>query len=496
MNFAEKMAAAIVSAAQTVAERAARPDARTVTAVYEGTDSQGRHCVRLPGADEAVPLHAMAVEASPGDAVSVTISGGAATGTANLTNPSAGMSTVEAVRESADTARQDTAKLRRDTDEAVDGVSRSAHDARKAADEAQGAADAAQGTADAAQGAADAAQEAADNAQVSAGNAAKTATNYITEDTSGIKVAKSTDATTYQRLTYDGMDIYVGGNLAHRVNANGNKLYQAGVELASFASNLVELGKNATSAVIKMCGGKGTIEYNADDYDATKHYLEVKADYLRLRGTSQAAIYSHYTNGSHIGKKSSAIAYPAELYLFSQQSTNLVNGEGTWDTSEIDMTPVKIAFKSDSVTVNGTSVNDAALFTAGTLPLARGGTGKSTTGISYLGYKWLYTYAPTGGTNGQVTLTESAANYTMLEILFRGNDGYLNSVNVWSPNGKDVALAVIESTANGAVNIKRRTVTISGTKISTATYGEWDGGASTTPSSTNHIYIVGVLGWK
>ena len=489
MNFAEKMAAAIVSAAQTVAERAARPDASTVTAVYEGTDSQGRHCVRLPGADEAVPLHAMAVEASPGDAVSVTISGGAATGTANLTNPSAGMSTVEAVRESADTARQDTAKLRRDTDEAVDGVSRSARDARGAADAAQGAADAAQGTADAA-------QEAADAAQAAAGDAAKTATNYITEDTSGIKVAKSTDATTYQRLTYDGMDIYVGGNLAHRVNANGNKLYQAGVELASFASNLIELGKNATSAVIKMCGGKGTIEYNADDYDSTKHYLEVKADYLRLRGTSQAAIYSHYTNGSNIGRKSSAIANPDELYLFSQQSTNLVNGEGTWDTSEIDMNPVKIALKSASVTVNGTSVNNTALFTDGTLSLARGGTGKSTTGISYLGYKWLYTYAPTAGTNGQVTLTESAANYTMLEILFRGNDGYLNSVNVWSPNGKNVALAVIESTANGAVNIKRRTVTISGTKISTATYGEWDSGASTTPSSTNHIYIVGVLGWK
>ena len=43
-------------------------------------------------------------------------------------------------------------------------------------------------------------------------NAAKTATNYITTDSSGIKIHNANDNSNYQHLTSDGTEIYKSGN--------------------------------------------------------------------------------------------------------------------------------------------------------------------------------------------------------------------------------------------------------------------------------------------
>ena len=146
------------------------------------------------------------------------------------------------------------------------------------------------------------------------------------------------------------------------------------------------------------------------------------------------------------------------------------------------------------VTAKGThthtigSLNTSAI-TAGTLGVARGGTGK-TSGTCYMADTLYNSTATTDG----VTLSASAANYTMMEIYFRDNDSHYNSTKVFSPNGKTVNLCMFSNTTNGQNNYKRREISISGTSITNQSYGEQDGTATAT--STNNIYIYAVVGYK
>lgn len=129
--------------------------------------------------------------------------------------------------------------------------------------------------------------------------------------------------------------------------------------------------------------------------------------------------------------------------------------------------------------------------TAGTLGVARGGTGKSS-GTCYMAD---VLYNNTSGSNGNITLSASAANYTMMEIFFRDNDSHYNSTKVYAPNGKTVNLSMCESTENSYVVLKRREVTISGTSVNTQSYAEANP-ITDTYSATNRIYIYAVVGYK
>lgn len=74
-------------------------------------------------------------------------------------------------------------------------------------------------------------------------NASKVATSYITQiDDGGIKVHDAGDQSNYAKL-----------------NANGMQIYQNSAEVATFGSNLIELGKNSTASEIKLCGSLGDI---------------------------------------------------------------------------------------------------------------------------------------------------------------------------------------------------------------------------------------------
>lgn len=133
---------------------------------------------------------------------------------------------------------------------------------------------------------------------------------------------------------------------------------------------------------------------------------------------------------------------------------------------------------------------NASKITAGTLPVARGGTGK-TSGTCYMADTL---YNNSSGTTANITLSATAANYTMLEIFFKDNDGHFNSAKVYAPNGKTVCLCMSTGTTNGGMNHKRREVSISGTAVNTQSYAEqaYDG----TITTVNHIYIIAVVGYK
>jgi hypothetical protein len=96
-----------------------------------------------------------------------------------------------------------------------------------------------------------------------------------------------------------------------------------------------------------------------------------------------------------------------------------------------------------------------------------------------------------GDTTGNITLSQSATNFTRMTIYFRDNDSQYNSVDVYGPNGKTVLLF---SSWRGRFQ-KVRIVNISGTTITTKEAYQTDA-FSTASDATNLIYIVRVLGWK
>lgn len=106
--------------------------------------------------------------------------------------------------------------------------------------------------------------------------------------------------------------------------------------------------------------------------------------------------------------------------------------------------------------------------------------------------KQLYNNA--SGTTGTVTLNETSANFSYLEIFF---DAYgSKSVRVFSPNGKNVLLQGI--TYTDTVYHLWKNVLISGTSITVsneyrvAVYG----GSVITQQNTNQVRIYRVLGYR
>ena len=128
----------------------------------------------------------------------------------------------------------------------------------------------------------------------------------------------------------------------------------------------------------------------------------------------------------------------------------------------------------------------------GTLGKGNGGTGKTNTDTTYYGAKSLFSGTATTGT---VTLSETAANYSMLLIQYRDNDSNYSSKLIISPNGKKVVLDMVYG-VSGVGNLKSRTVTISGTSITTVSGSTMDAAHNGGAGTTNHIYITQVWGWK
>ena len=100
----------------------------------------------------------------------------------------------------------------------------------------------------------DTAQSTANTAKTAANNAAKTATNYLKFDSSGLVVGNHTG-------TLQGNVLVDSTGMSVR---NGTTVY------AKYAAALVELGRNSTSAKVKMCGGALEISAvaNGSTYDS------------------------------------------------------------------------------------------------------------------------------------------------------------------------------------------------------------------------------------
>ena len=107
-------------------------------------------------------------------------------------------------------------------------------------------------------------------------------------------------------------------------------------------------------------------------------------------------------------------------------------------------------------------------------------------------------YNNTTGSNSAITLSESTANFTYLEIFYRNNDNYYNSTKIYQPNGK---IAYLDAdypytSGEGYSYAKKTSVQISGTSITPINYVEltiMPTGANI--QNKNNIYITRVVGY-
>lgn len=103
-----------------------------------------------------------------------------------------------------------------------------------------------------------------------------------------------------------------------------------------------------------------------------------------------------------------------------------------------------------------------------------------------------------GSSTGTITLSQSAANFSYLEILFTDNNGKCGGyTKVYSPNGQTVMLNIME--ASSTIYSRQTAYTISGTSITPATttasyFRITSAGAVSTSVGTNYIKITRVLG--
>ena len=102
------------------------------------------------------------------------------------------------------------------------------------------------------------------------------------------------------------------------------------------------------------------------------------------------------------------------------------------------------------------------------------------------------------GTTGDVTLSQSAADFEHMRIYFKksnGHEGY-SSVDVSKPNGKRVNMTVFEPYHSEQVTwFASRTVDVSGTSITTYNYANGSIGSSRTGGNSNEIEITRVEAW-
>lgn len=141
-------------------------------------------------------------------------------------------------------------------------------------------------------------------------DASKTATNFMAYDSiNGVQVGDKSSG------SWKGMRTQMTG-------AAFNILSQAGAVLASYGEKIVELGKNATDSIIKLCGGKGYLQYKDEIMEL------FSPGSVRIRSDNQAALYSVLID-SDGGKKSSVVSYPHSIMMFSETSNSEGNNTGS-----------------------------------------------------------------------------------------------------------------------------------------------------------------------
>ena len=107
-------------------------------------------------------------------------------------------------------------------------------------------------------------------------------------------------------------------------------------------------------------------------------------------------------------------------------------------------------------------------------------------------------YDNSSGTDGSITLSESAANFNMIEVHCKTNDNAYFSVRIYNPNNKYVSLTTSWATAEATAYIKIKQIGISGVSIwnESSRFNEIKLTNVVKTEQYNAIYITKVIGYR
>ena len=117
--------------------------------------------------------------------------------------------------------------------------------------------------------------------------------------------------------------------------------------------------------------------------------------------------------------------------------------------------------------------------------------------VNGIGLSEVELYNDSTGTSGTVTLSESAENFTYIEIFYRSNDLDFGSVKIYQPNGKKACLMLATPFSGTILYLKTARLAISDTSIYKESENELElqNGRSISAYSASNIYITRVVGY-
>lgn len=409
---------------------------------------------------------------------------------------------------------------------------------------------AAQSAASAAKSSAAAAQVTADTARAEAAGAAKTATNYMEYTGSGLDVGnKSSGKWAGFRARMTSSAFQVLGSTGTVLASYGAKLVELGKGAADAVVSLCG-GKGVLKyeSVVKELSGAAepTLSLWGDNVSVRSGYsgladlpasasgsfsasLKVvdgadrgsQGKELSTSGveatSGRVAVHAGHSSDWGSAESSEMVFAPGSIDAYAKYSQAFRTSHGSLavgSSIEADL-PVRLNCTGDAA---GTAAGNPALTigttsglhiaidsneimakktatTTGQLNLNLDGGAVTVRGNPVYGAKVLYSNA--SGSNGTVTLSETAASFTFLDIYYRNDDVRWDCLRVYSPNGKIVAFTSSGANAD-QLWVKTAARTISGKTISTVANTYMNGNAVwySEYTKSNFIYIGYVVGYK
>lgn len=302
-----------VSAAQSAADAAADAASSAQSTANAANTAAGKAQTTANGASAAASnAQSAATKAqSTADSAASTASTAASDASTAKSNAASAVATANGAKTTADAASKTATTAASD-----------ASAAKKSASDAVSTANTAKNTANSASTAAANAQSTANAASTAASNAAKVATNYLSFDSSGLtvgNVAGTLQGNTH--LTSDSVEVRNGSTV-----------------LSRFKAALIELGLNAKTAIIKMCGGLLSI---AGSTSGTSGVITISANklssdasspqlYLKTLGTYQTQLQLSSEDSAWYGSNSGNKGYAK----ITASHFSIDNGERTTQLSE------------------------------------------------------------------------------------------------------------------------------------------------------------------
>lgn len=317
-------------------------------------------------------------------------------------------------------------------------------------------------------------------------DASKVATNYIdfTED-NGLVVGDMTNETLGNNVLIDSDSVDI---------RNGTTVN------ASFGASKIELGKNNDEASIGLINDRMTINVSKES-SGNNYWANIVSKHLTLspierddffdttipKGGWPPYIYMKRIDKQVIVDKVSGVLYTGTVYVGCQQAYIRLDkkerGNSSYDSTG------KITMHGSAIHVEGSNAIDFKTDNGGLL----------TKNSDYCIYGGRVIYSNSSGSAGTITLKETAANFSFLEIHY-GNINYQLTTRVFDPNNKKVPLFFDYMVNSTTHQILTKKVTISKTSITTDTsysgYGNIIDGGTIYVGTENSVKIYYVIGFK